>query len=187
MRTVPPLVAAYLADLDRRLSGADPAERADIVDSVREHIDVALDELEHDPTSDDVRRVLDDLGTVDAVVAAWSPDAPAPTPPARRSLTDTPVGVVLTALGGLALGLVLAPVSLVLLAIPPAALVLVIVSSVGWVRHGAHWKSWRTVFVATMPVLLVTALVAGALTAVFSISESTSGDPQPIVSAPSTP
>lgn len=186
MRTVPPLVAAYLADLDRRLSGAEPAERADIVDSVREHIDVALDELEHDPTGDDVRRVLADLGTVDDVVAAWSPDTP-PLPTVRRSLTDSPVGVVLVALGGLALGLALAPVSMVLLAIPAAALVLVIVSSVGWVRRGTHWKSWRTTFVLTVPVLLVTGFVTVALTAVYSSSESVGGDPQPAVSVPSTP
>ncbi|KQR12221.1 hypothetical protein ASF78_13810 [Cellulomonas sp. Leaf334] len=186
MRTVPPLVAAYLADLYRRLSGADPAERADIVDSVREHIDVALDELEHEPTSDDVRRVLADLGTVDAVAAAWSPDAP-PDPTVRRSVTDSPGGIVLVALGGSMLGLVLAPVSLALLVIPLAVLVLAVVASVGWVRKGAGWKAWRTIFVATVPVLLVTGVVTVGLTAVFSTTESVGGDPQPIVSAPPAP
>ena len=113
MRTVPPLVAAYLADLDRRLSGADPAERADIVDSVREHIDVALDELEHEPTGDDVQRILADLGPVDAVVAAWSPDTPARS---RRSAARSPTRPSASSSSRSAAwrsGLVLAPVSLV--------------------------------------------------------------------------
>jgi hypothetical protein len=33
----PPLVEAYLADLDRALAGADPRERAETVAAVREH------------------------------------------------------------------------------------------------------------------------------------------------------
>jgi hypothetical protein len=64
-----PLVAAYLADLDRALAGADPSDRLEIVDAVREHIDA---ELGASPSQAEVAAVLRRLGTADDVAAAWA-------------------------------------------------------------------------------------------------------------------
>ncbi len=77
----PPLVAAYLADLDRALIGADPQERADTLAAVSEHIDESLAGVD-EPTGEQVRRVLDELGPVDRIAAAATPAPPAtPTGP----------------------------------------------------------------------------------------------------------
>ncbi|WP_066582778.1 HAAS signaling domain-containing protein [Cellulomonas timonensis] len=59
-----PLVEAYLEDLDRALAGIDPAERADVVASIREHVDESLGEA---PTSEDVQDVLRRLGPVERI------------------------------------------------------------------------------------------------------------------------
>jgi hypothetical protein len=80
-----PLVTAYLADLDRALAGADPADRIEIVDAVREHIDA---ELGASPTQAEIAAVLRRLGTADDVAAAWAVGAdrpPAPRPQLRPS------------------------------------------------------------------------------------------------------
>jgi len=71
-----PLVAAYLADLDRALIGSDPREREDTLEAIRDHLREALGEA---PTSDDVRGVLADLGSVDAIAAGTTPSASAAT------------------------------------------------------------------------------------------------------------
>lgn len=186
MRTASPLVAAYLADLDRRLAGADPAERADIVDSIREHIDAAVQELGHEPTPEDVHRILSDLGPVDDVAAAWSPETAPPAAPARRSATDSPLGVVLVALGGLVLGLLLAPLSVVAWLAAPAAVALAVASAILWRRGGPHGAAWRTTFVATVPVAVVTSLVAVAASMFFAVV-SDEVAPEPVVSVHATP
>ncbi|WP_456787931.1 HAAS signaling domain-containing protein [Cellulomonas sp. P5_C5] len=174
MRTVPPLVAAYLADLDRRLSGADPAERADILDAIREHVDAAVDELGHEPTADEVRQILADLGPVDDVAAAWSPeDADLPARPARRSATDSRTGIVLVALGGLVLGIALVPLTVVLWVVAPLAVAAVVAGAIGWARGSA---GWRTVCVLAAPVVLVAGLV-GAATLAFATNVSVDAPP----------
>jgi uncharacterized membrane protein len=72
MSTTSPLVQAYLADLDRALAGADPADRMEIVDSVREHIDASIGELGASPTQAQIAGVLRRLGTADDVASTWS-------------------------------------------------------------------------------------------------------------------
>lgn len=79
-----PLVQAYLADLDRALVGSDPREHQDTLDAVREHLEEALGE---EPTSDDVRRVLAGLGSVDAIAAGTTPVV---APPAVTVLPAAP-------------------------------------------------------------------------------------------------
>ena len=74
-----PLVTAYLADLDRALAGADPADRLEIVDAVREHIDAALAELGASPAQAEIAALLRRLGTADEVAAAWAVGADRPT------------------------------------------------------------------------------------------------------------
>lgn len=72
-----PLVAAYLADLDRALIGAHPQERADTLAAVREHLDAALDE-DHDKEA--ALAVLADLGPVERIAASATPAAERPVP-----------------------------------------------------------------------------------------------------------
>lgn len=102
--TTHPLVAAYLEELDRLLAGIDPADRADVMAGVREHLDGALSAP--GPAGDDeVRRVLAELGPPQAVAdeayagrPAYAASAPAPV--GRLSRPWVPVVVaVLTAVG----------------------------------------------------------------------------------------
>ena len=124
--TASPLVAAYLADLDRALAGADPADRLEIVDAVREHIEASLAELGASPTQAEVAGVLRRLGTADDVAAAWAagtdrPGTPqgawsggpqlrpsahglAPTPPDEARPATSPWLVALVVILGLAFG-----------------------------------------------------------------------------------
>ncbi len=76
--TTSPLVTAYLADLDRALAGADPADRLEIVDAVREHIDAAVGDLGASPSQAEIAGVLRRLGTADDVAAAWASGADRP-------------------------------------------------------------------------------------------------------------
>ncbi|QAY69253.1 HAAS signaling domain-containing protein [Xylanimonas protaetiae] len=78
IRTLPPLVEAYLADLDRALTAADPRERAETLAAVREHVTESL--ALHGTDDDAVARVLADLGPVDAIAATATPLPGAPSP-----------------------------------------------------------------------------------------------------------
>lgn len=101
----PPLVEAYLADLDRALASADPRERAETVAAVREHAAEAL--ARHGTDDESARRVLDELGSVEAIAAEATP-APAPAAPAGRiEATDVVLAVLTVVLW------VLAPITLV--------------------------------------------------------------------------
>lgn len=97
----PPLVEAYLADLDRALSDADPRERAETLAAVREHAAESL--ARHGADDDPARRVLDELGSVDAIAAEATP-APAPAAPAAAPRTPAAdVWLVVLAIASLAL------------------------------------------------------------------------------------
>ena len=61
------LIDAYLADLGHALSDLDASERDDVVASVREHIDTALSEHDHEPTAHEVEALLGQLGSVDQI------------------------------------------------------------------------------------------------------------------------
>ena len=69
--SVHPLVAAYLADLERALAGADPQEREDTLTAIREHIDDALDGAPQDTAT--ATAVLSDLGPVERIAATATP------------------------------------------------------------------------------------------------------------------
>jgi hypothetical protein len=73
------LLTAYLADLDRALLAVDPQERADTLASVREHVADALAGAV-DPTDEQVRRIVDELGPVERIAAACTPAVPGPPP-----------------------------------------------------------------------------------------------------------
>lgn len=65
-----PLIEAYLADLQTALRGADPAERDEVLMTVREHIDASLREKDGPIGRGEVESVLAALGSVDRVVAS---------------------------------------------------------------------------------------------------------------------
>ncbi len=80
-----PLASAYLDELTSALAGTDPRERAETLDAVREHIADFLAERD-DPSDEDVREVLSQLGSVDQVAASAQGAAPDPARQTRRPL-----------------------------------------------------------------------------------------------------
>ncbi|MFD2793474.1 hypothetical protein ACFS27_07915 [Promicromonospora vindobonensis] len=96
----PTLVEAYLADLDRALAAADPRERAETVAAVREHAAESL--ARHGTDDESARRVLDELGPVEAIAAEATP-APAPAATAGKiQATDVLLAVITVMLWPLA-------------------------------------------------------------------------------------
>lgn len=85
--------ARYQDDLARLLAALEPAERAEVLDGVREHIDAALAELDDEPTDADVNRILGQLGSPGAVAEAAFAMREGPFRPDghNSSLTQTPV------------------------------------------------------------------------------------------------
>lgn len=98
--TFPPVVEAYLADLERALAGSDPRERAETLAAVREH---AAESLALHGTDDaGTQRVLDELGPVDAIADASTPATPA-TPAAPATTLAADVWLVVLSVASLAL------------------------------------------------------------------------------------
>ena len=85
-----PLVVAYLGDLDRALASADPQERLDTVTAVTEHLTDALGG-EAEPTTEQVRAVLDELGSVEKIADAATPATPA-SPTSALATDEKPRG-----------------------------------------------------------------------------------------------
>ncbi|MEU4362240.1 hypothetical protein [Promicromonospora sp. NPDC023987] len=89
----PPVIEAYLADLDRALAVADPRERAETVAAVREHAAESL--ARHGRDDESARRVLAELGPVETIAAEVTP-APVPAAPAGKIEARDVVLAVLT-------------------------------------------------------------------------------------------
>ncbi len=101
-----PLVARYLAELDRLLVGVDPAVRADTLAGVHEHLDAATGGSQDDGR---VREALEQLGSPYDVAAEAHGDQvarPAPAPLSSRGWLPVVAGLLL----GLALLFVVAGV-----------------------------------------------------------------------------
>jgi hypothetical protein len=129
----PPLVEAYLADLDRALAGADPRERVETVAAVREHAAELLARYGDDDES--ARRVLDDLGPVETIAAEVTP---APAPVATAGTTE-------------ATDVVLVVLAIVVWPLSPVALVWAIVRLRA--RVGNRALQWLTVVLGAIPTL----------------------------------
>ncbi|UJP41099.1 HAAS signaling domain-containing protein [Cellulomonas palmilytica] len=175
-----PLVAAYLADLERALVAADPREREDTLDAVREHL---LEALGAKPSTADVTEVLTDLGSVDVIAASVTPAGRPPVvalAAAQETLTapavaGRPAGpdagsVVALVAGAFALLLVLL---VPLLAIPVALVALVV--AVLRVRRtaGSGALAWSAV------VLSGSALLVAALLSLSLLATGSDHDPAP--------
>lgn len=80
-----PLIEAYLTDLERALTEADPRERAETLATVREHIAESLGDA---PTSASVEQTLAELGPVELIAAAATPATPATTPSSAPGTPD---------------------------------------------------------------------------------------------------
>lgn len=99
-------ITAYLDDLARMLAHVDPAERADVLGGVREHVDASLAELGHAPSDQEVATVLASLGAPEDVARAASgaprtspPDGAAPSRPALTGAWVAPVVFALALVG----------------------------------------------------------------------------------------
>lgn len=130
---LPPSVEAYLADLDRALAGADPRERAETVAAVREHAAELLARYGTDDES--ARRVLDELGPVEAIAAEVTP-APVPATTAGKAEATDVVLVVL---------------AVVLWPLAPVLLVWAIVRRRSGVGNRA--LQWLTIALSAIPTL----------------------------------
>jgi hypothetical protein len=84
--TTHPLIVRYLDELHRLLAGIDPAERVEVVEGVREHIDSSLEGTTH--TDADVRAALAEVGPAQAV--ADEAYAGRPHVAARKPATSRP-------------------------------------------------------------------------------------------------
>ncbi len=204
-----PLVGAYLADLDRALAGAEPADRLEIVDAVREHIDTAVAELGAAPTQAEIAGVLRRLGTADDVAAAWAAGADRPTPgpgwvgpdpllrPSAHGLVPVPPGetrpatspwlVALVVILGLA---VLGPALLALAVILwPAAIAIALGATVAlgiaWRRATTHRAAWLAAFAACAVLTLALVVGVGGLVAFRSVGQSGGAVQVDVVPAPS--
>ncbi|WP_020013505.1 HAAS signaling domain-containing protein [Promicromonospora sukumoe] len=129
----PPLVEAYLADLDRALASADPRERAETMAAVREHANESL--TLHGTDDESARRVLAELGPVEAIAAEATPA----TPPAA------------TAGGVEAIDVVLPVLAVVLWPLAPVTLVWAIIRRRAGV--GSRVLQWLTIVLSAVPVL----------------------------------
>lgn len=86
-----PLVVAYLGDLDRALSSADPQERIDTVTAVTEHLTDALGG-DAEPTTAQVQAALDELGTVEKIADAATPASASASASSASSADETQRG-----------------------------------------------------------------------------------------------
>ncbi|MBF5082637.1 hypothetical protein [Quadrisphaera sp. INWT6] len=183
-----PLVHAYLSDLGRALAGADPRERADVLDGVREHLDEALGDGAPVETAD-VRRVLADLGPVEAI-AAQATRAELPAPPTSSSVAS-PAAVApasdTTSLVALITAIVASAVFFIPFVSIPLAVASLVTAAVHLRRPGARkGRCWAAVAVASATLLLM-ALAAALLLSVEEVGTlgpGTVGSATSVTSAP---
>ncbi|MFD6177445.1 hypothetical protein ACFWE7_10445 [Isoptericola sp. NPDC060282] len=142
----PPLVEAYLADLERALASSDPRERSETLAAVREHAAESL--ALHGADDAGARRVLDELGPVDAIAAASTP-APTPAPSAVAPAPRTPAADV---------WLVVAAFASLTVFVVPVAAAAVVVWAVVRLRSGAGNRTLQRVALAVSVVSFVGAL-----------------------------
>jgi len=174
-----PLVVAYLDDLDRALATADAQERLDTITAVTEHLRDALDGTS-EPTTVQVRAVLDDLGSAEKIAAAATP---ASTPGASASDITKPSrgDWVPPVLLGISIASLVLPFVGGLLALGTLAAAIVLL------KRETHRRGMlkATIAVSAVTLVVTAALVAGALA--YSTTTATSESPSDVTVLHSVP
>ena len=93
-----PMVEAYLADLDRALSGSDPREHAETMSAIREHL---ADAIAPDATAEQVRHALDELGPVETIAASTTQSTSTPGRPGIDGLAISALIALVTGIAHL--------------------------------------------------------------------------------------
>lgn len=178
--TTHPLAAAYLTELERLLAGIAPAERAEVLAGVHEHLAAAVGPNDDDET---VRAVIAELGSPQSVAdEAYAASPPAPAPPGLRPVAGPSrpwVPTVVGLLGAVALlGLLGAALTgglgLVIMTVLPASVLwLVLVGLVTTSRH--IWSG------AEKLVLCLLLPLAWVVTATTSIALLNNGLPTDLI------
>lgn len=154
----PALLEAYLADLGRALAGIDPAEAADVLAGVREHVEASIGP---DPTSQDLQDALTRLGPVERIAREAGAGAPAlltaeATAPSPGWPRWAPVALLVLA----ALALALLP------SLPLAALALALATAAVSLLGARRERTTRGLYriAAALSILTVVAALVGTLT-----------------------
>lgn len=163
-----PMVEAYLADLDRALSGSDPREHAETMSAVREHL---ADAIAPDATAEQVRHALDELGPVEAIAAGTTRAAPSPE---RAGIDGLAISTLIAAAAGM---LLLVPLPFIG---APLALI-ALITGIAHLRSTRQGKplAWAAVVISALT--LVTSLVL-AMTLLASNNSLKPQQPRPVQS-----
>lgn len=97
------LIEAYLDDLARALSEAEPAEREEVLRTIREHIDQALAQKPHPIRRSDVSEIVAALGPAEDVAAELPRAAPVAETSAPRPTWPNWVSIAVLVCDALAL------------------------------------------------------------------------------------
>ena len=162
-----PMVEAYLADLDRALSGSDPREHAETMSAVREHL---TDAVPPDATAEQVRQALDELGPVETIAASTAQSTPSP---GRLGVNGLAVCALITAAASM---LLLVPLPCIG---APLALIALIAGTVH-LRASRQGRplAWTAVVIAAL-TLVATVVFATTLLAI-SNAPSPQQQPRPV-------
>lgn len=162
-----PMVEAYLADLDRALSGSDHREHAETMSAVREHL---TDAAPPDATAEQIRQALDELGPVETIAASTTQSTPSPGRPGTDRLA---ISALIAAVAGM---LLLIPVPFI--GAPLAFIALI--AGIVHLRTSRQSRSlaWTAVVIAALT--LVTSLVL----AMTLLSVSSAREPGPRQGSP---
>ncbi|MDO5503830.1 MAG: DUF1700 domain-containing protein [Actinomycetia bacterium] len=155
-----PLVQAYLADLDRALTGSEERERAETLSAITEHLD---QRLSHGADEAEVRRVLGELGSVDTIADTATPQAAV----AHEERSHPLAAIALASAVAAAVLLIVMP----FVALPLAVLAL----TVGLI-HLITRRPGRGMAVAG--VILATATLLASIVLAFTLFATDSGEPQ---------
>jgi len=170
------LIDAYLVDLEHALSGLEAGERDDVVGSVREHIETALSEYDHEPTVHEVEALLGQLGSVEQIAR----DAGDGTERSDRNPPDngSREGGILVALAGLSLVLFWFPLVSVPLALGAGVAAAI---SLRGARDPAkrRYRIALTLSIATVLILFLLGLGLVAASSTGPVSEPIENVPAP--------
>ena len=158
-----PMVEAYLADLDRALSGSDPREHAETMSAIREHL---ADAIAPDATAEQVRHALDELGPVETIAASTTQST---STPGRPGIDGLAISALIAAAAGM---LLLVPLPFI-----GAPLTLIaLVTGIAHLRTTRQGKplAWAAVVISALTLAML------MLAIIFLLPVSTTTEPGPV-------